>query len=95
MVMDELDAAAAKMPARAKSTATETEKNSTVVSAHGAPPKENPLVAQSKRWWKRATSLAPSGLKASIVSCRLQGGTQFMSKSNCLSRGGEPKSVSG
>ncbi len=93
MVMDELDAAAAKMPVRTKSDATD--KDEAVASTTGATAKENPLLQESKRWWKRATSLEARGLDASIVSCRLPGGTQFMSRNNCLSRGGDPQSVSG
>ena len=93
MVMEELDAAAAKMPVRAKSNAPE--KDEAVASTAGTTHKENPLLQKSKRWWKRATSLEASGLDASIVSCRLSGGTQFMSRDNCLSRGGDPQSVSG
>lgn len=93
MVIDELDKAAAMMPDTKKSK--DAGKDEAVASATSGSAKENALLKQSKEWWDRATSLAPTGLKSSIVSCRLRGGTQYMSKDDCLSHGGTPRSVSG
>ena len=93
MVIDELDKAAAMMPEKEQSQ--DEGKDGAVASATSGGAKENALLRQSKQWWDRATSLSPTGLESSIVSCRLRGETQFMSKDNCLSRGGKPRSVSG
>ncbi len=95
MVIDELDNAAALMPnakkkEKADAGGTEVESPATAAAA-----RKNALLMQSKQWWDRATSLAPTGLEPSIVSCRIRGGTQFMTRDNCLSQGGEPRSVSG
>jgi hypothetical protein len=94
MVMDELDSAAAMLPSKGKSTDA-SKKEEAVVAATSGAEKRNAILQRSKEWWNSATSLAPTGLKSSIVSCRLPEGTQFMSKSDCLSHGGKPGRVSG
>jgi hypothetical protein len=96
MVIDELDSAAALLPAsdKAQEAGAEAKDQEAVAAASGAA-KKNAILQQSKEWWNRATSLAPTGLESSIVSCRLSEGTQFMSKDDCLSHGGKPGSVSG
>jgi len=94
MVIDELDSAAALMPGKGKSK-NEAKQDASVVAATSGAERKNAILRRSKEWWKSATSLAPAGLESSIVSCRLRGETQFMSKDNCLSRGGKPRSVSG
>jgi hypothetical protein len=91
IVLDEIDAAAAKMP-------TKKAKVSTAVAAptgSAGAQQENPILEQSKKWWKEATSLAPSGIDSSIVSCRIGQSTQFMSRDDCLTRGGVAKGASG
>ena len=93
MVMEELDKAAALMPESKKSK--EAANDEAVVAAASGAEKTNAFMRQSKEWWSRATSLAPTGLRSSIVSCRLREGTQFMSKNDCLTQGGTPRSVSG
>jgi hypothetical protein len=40
---------------------------------------------------KNARTLTPGQMSSDIVSCRLDGGTQFMKQAECLSRGGVPK----
>ena len=92
MVLDELDSAAAKTPATHKSKDAATAGSD--VPQDAGPTGENPLLAESKRWWKRATSLGPMDSKAGIVSCRLRNATPFMSRNDCLSRGGSPQNVS-
>ena len=96
MVIDELDSAAALLPAtgKTKDAGADGKDNSVAVATSGAA-KKSAILQQSKEWWNRATSLAPTGLESSIVSCRLREGTQFMSKDDCLSQGGKPGSVSG
>ena len=96
MVLDEVDAAAAKMPTTgkdklAKQKARQAEQGSATAGATA----ENPIVEQTKEWWKRTSSLAPAELESSIVSCRLSGGMQFMSRDDCLARGGTPGRASG
>jgi len=68
--------------------------SSDTAAATGAAPRTNPLLEQSKQWWEGATSLAPKAMDSSIVSCRIDGGTQFMAKDDCLTRGGRPGSTS-
>ena len=89
MVLDEVDSANAKMASRAKS------KDDPKVTGAAAAPTENPLLKHSKEWWDRAPSLAPAEIDSSIVNCELRGGAQFMSKNDCLNRGGQPQGVSG
>lgn len=40
---------------------------------------------------KNARTLTPGERSADIVSCKLDGATQFMKQAECLSRGGVPK----
>jgi len=89
MVLDEVDKANAKMTKKKAPPKTEATTNAAVAA------KDNPLLKQSKEWWGRATSLAPSGIDSTIVKCGLGGATQFMSKNDCLSRGGTPQGLSG
>ena len=92
MVLDEVDAASAKM-GPAKKAKTEPNVETTTASAVAA--KDNPILKQSKQWWKQATSLAPTGIDSTIVKCRFGQDTQFMSKDDCLSRAGTPQGLSG
>ena len=86
MALDELDKASAKMkPSQAKSAKAEPGKAET-----DAP---NPLVQQSKEWWSTATSFSTKNVNSSIVRCRIPSGTKFMSKDDCLSRGGSAEGV--
>jgi len=93
MVMDELDKASAMLPEAKKSKENKQEK--AVDSANSGSERANALLEQSKRWWSRATSLSPTGLKSSIVSCRLSDRMRFMSRDDCLSQGGKPGSATG
>ena len=94
MVLDELDSAAAMMPPNQKEkeqAAADRESN----AASAAFRTKRELIEKSKQWWKRATNLAPGSGESSIVSCRLRDGTHFMSKDDCLNRGGLAKGISG
>ena len=64
-------------------------------------PEEEPVAAPSGKRQrlgdyfanqKNARTLTPGQLSSDIVSCKLDGGTQFMKQAECLSRGGVPKS---
>ena len=94
MVLEEIDAASAKMPASSKKPKAES-KTAKAPAASSASEKRNALLEESKQWWDKAPSLAPTEVEASVVRCRLRDGTQFMSKDDCLSRGGTPQGVSG
>ena len=94
MVIDELDSAAALMPSEGNSK-EEAKQNEAVIAAASGAATKSAILQRSKEWWNSATSLAPTGLESSIVSCRLPEGTQFMSKNDCLSHGGKPGRVSG
>jgi hypothetical protein len=87
-VLEEIDAAGAKMGVGKK-------KEPVPEAASNAPTTQSELLEQSKEWWGRATSLAPAEADSKIVSCRLREGTQFMSKDDCVIRGGVPSGVSG
>lgn len=92
MVLDEVDNANAQMNSRSKkriaAKAGTTDAESSAGSAN------QPLLEDSKRWWKEATSLAPKAVDSSIVKCRLGSGIEFRSRDDCLSRGGVPQGVS-
>jgi hypothetical protein len=94
MILDELDAANAKMKSMSKTQEKAEDKSSESVASKALKTK-NELLQQSKQWWNEATSLSPTAVDSSIVSCRIQGSTQFMSKDDCLVRGGVPQGVSG
>ena len=85
-IMDELNKANDEMD---EFVGTEEEEE---LAAEKAKPDPNAL---SKQWWESAKSLDTKELSPSIVSCRLGGGTQFMGRDECLSRGGNPKRASG
>ena len=91
IVLDEMDAAAAKMPTKKAKVSTAAAAPTASTGAQ----QENPMLEQSKKWWNEATSLAPTGIDSSIVTCRIGQSTQFMSKDDCLTRGGVPKGASG
>ena len=85
MVLDEVDSAQEKLKGPAKSKTTER------AASTGSSTAESGLLEQSKEWWKQARSLEPATKDTGIVSCRLREGTQFMSKDDCLIRGGIPR----
>jgi len=89
-VLEEIDSAGDKMDALSGPKAEEV-----VDSTPNALPTRNELLEQSKQWWSEATSLAPKAVDSKIVSCKTREGMQFMSKDDCLTRGGVPKGVSG
>ena len=88
MVLDEVDAANAKMNSPGKSA-----KKAQAAEASPGTPARNPVLEQSKKWWKNASSLGSDSLDSRIVSCRIDGATNFMARDDCLSRGGTVKGV--
>jgi len=51
-----------------------------------------PAGPQGASWWAKASSLTSEESTAHIVGCKTQGGkTDFMTKDDCLSRGGTPQ----
>ncbi len=51
-----------------------------------------PAPPQGASWWAKASSLTSEESKADIVGCKTQGGkTDFMTKDDCLARGGTPQ----
>lgn len=73
-VMDELNAANAQVGKGKKPEAEGVE-------AANAP-------KQGNEWWQSATSITSKEKDPSLVSCRIEGRTQFMRKNDCLARGG-------
>lgn len=86
--MDELDNANAKMDEYAKVKPDEKAE----LADDGA--KIDPLRA-SKEWWNSVRSLNSEKVSPSIVNCRLGNSSQFMTRDQCLSRGGNPDRISG
>ncbi len=91
MILDEVDAANDKMAGRKKQAPAAA--TTTTPATPGA--NTSAILEETKRWWREASSLAPSGIDSSIVECRLDRGSQFMSRDDCLSRGGRPRNASG
>jgi hypothetical protein len=94
MVLDEVDAASAKMKKLGKNQEKVEEGSSPGLAAQAMKTKTE-LLEQSREWWDEATSLSPTAVDAEIVNCDIHGGSQFMSKDDCLIRGGLPKSAAG
>ncbi len=45
-----------------------------------------------KDFWKNSRTIAPgSGGGADVVSCKIRGQLQFMKRTDCVNRGGQPK----
>jgi hypothetical protein len=42
----------------------------------------------ASKWWGKARSLAPDETSSDVVRCVLNGSDQYMSKNDCLMRGG-------
>ena len=82
-IMDELDSANADMDEFVGIGAEEEEE----VDSEGQRPTSASL---AKEWWGKAKSLDKKALSPAIVNCRLQSGSQFMSRDECLNRGGQP-----
>lgn len=96
MVLDEVDAANAKMAQRSTKKGDEVAEGN--ASASSPESKSSALLEQSKQWWESARSITSSGSDgsdASIVHCRLPEGTHFMSRDDCLTQGGVPERRSG
>ena len=92
-VLDELDTAKSMMPATKANPVVE-EVDSVSLATQAMETKDE-LIKQSMQLWEKAKSLSSTEEKTSIVSCRLDGSTQFMSEGDCLIRGGVLKSASG
>jgi len=86
-IMDELNKANAKMDEIVK-----VKPKKEAEAEAGA--KVDPLQL-SKDWWNSARSLNSKSVSPSIVNCRLGGRSQFMTRDECLNRGGDPGNVSG
>ncbi len=85
-LLDELDAGRNGMPQAARNAAAPT----THLADQGSP-----LLEASRQWWREARSLGPTELDPDTVRCRFLKSTRYMSKNDCLSRGGTPGRASG
>lgn len=92
MVIEEMDAAAAKMPVKDKGDA---KPDPAASGAAAATAQKSAVLENAQRWWQEATSLAPAEMDSGIARCQLDGSVQFMSRDDCLSRGGRPERASG
>ncbi len=99
MVMDELDTAAAKMPATAAQKKAKAEAQQGKAAAGPADrlaAAKSRIAEHSQKWWSEAKTMTPGEAgPAGIVSCRLPEGTKFMSTDDCLSQGGRPADGAG
>ena len=91
MVIEEVDNAAAKMPNARTRPSTESETSPEPGSSFAA--KKDAVLERSQQWWDRATSLSSESVDSKIAQCTLGGRTQFMSRDDCLARGGQPRGV--
>jgi hypothetical protein len=90
MVVEEIDNAAAKMP----TTKAEKRKESEPAPAESSfAAKKDAVLETSKQWWGRATSLSSERVDESVVQCAVGGRSQFMSRADCLARGGRPSGL--
>jgi hypothetical protein len=92
MVMDELDNAAAKMPdpANSKKKDPKSDPSGESLGAAGRlAAAKNALDERSKKWWQEAKTMTPGEKPAGIVRCRMEGGTRFMAKDDCIVQGGK------
>ena len=95
MVMDELDTAAAKLPANGKQKSGAGKKEGAkLTAAERLAAAKSASVARSKQWWSEAKTMTPGETPAGIVSCRLPEGMKFMSQDDCIVQGGRPDSSS-
>jgi hypothetical protein len=83
---DEIDASVKKAEKHRPGAQEEVESRADV-SRFSAP---SATRGGSDPWWGKARSLSSRDLDSGIVPCGLPGGTQFMRKDDCLSRGGKP-----
>lgn len=89
-VGDEIDKAAALSqgnPGPAKkppAAGAAEEKPKQVASAKAAAP-------AGKSWWETARSLTSEDSESDIVGCAVSGRTEFMTRDDCLARGGAPQ----
>jgi hypothetical protein len=88
-IMDELNKANDKMDEIVKTKPKKDEDREADASTKLGP------LERSKQWWKSARSLDSDKVSPSIVTCRVGGRSQFMSRDECLSRGGNPGRASG
>lgn len=95
MVIEEIDKAQALMPETKNKKGNKTTPTESADAVSPAVAKRNALLEQSKEWWGKATSLSPKAVSPGIARCQISGGTQYMSKDDCLARGGRPQGVSG
>jgi hypothetical protein len=90
-VMDELDAGSKKMDRFTSKGAAPAEAEPAeelpAPAAGGKPQRIGEYFASQKN----TRTLTKGQLPGDIVSCKLDGATQFMKQSECLSRGGVPK----
>lgn len=90
MVIEEVDNAAAKMPT---SKAEKRKGSEPAPEESSFAAKQDALLETSKQWWGRATSLSSERVDERVVQCALGGRSQFMSRDDCLSRGGRPSGL--
>lgn len=92
-VGDEIDKAASLSqggpgPAKKPPGAASEEKPKQVASAAAKP---NAGGSPAKSWWETARSLTSEDSVSDIVGCAVSGRTEFMTREDCLARGGAPQ----
>ena len=94
-VGDEIDKASALSqggpgPAKKPPAAAGDEKPKQVASA-SASTKANAGGPPAKSWWETARSLTSEESTSDIVGCAVSGRNEFMTREDCLARGGAPQ----
>jgi hypothetical protein len=87
--LNEIDKSVESSPmgAEMKADAAKKEADEKAAKKDGAAAKAAP--PQGASWWAKASSLSSEESTAKIVGCKLGGKTDFMTRDDCLARGGQ------
>ena len=87
--LNEIDKSVNSSPMGAEMKKDKDAADKTAAKTDGKPAK--PAPPQGASWWAKATSLSSEESTAKIVGCKLGGKTDFMTRDDCLARGGQPQ----
>lgn len=92
-VGDEIDKAAALTsgPGPAKKDPAAAPADAKPKQIASAAPKPDAGGPPAKSWWETARSLTSEESVSDIVGCAVSGRTEFMTRDDCLARGGTPQ----
>jgi len=90
--LDEIDKSMALYPGSPQ-PANQAEQPATSAPGAAAPKQTAKAKAppDEKSWWQNATTLGSEESKTDFVGCKLGSGVEFMTRDDCLARGGAAK----